>query len=188
VPEIEDIKPTSILWKNKLLDRTSNPFVPVIPFSDALTFQNVEDTMAFSIALALADNFTNATNTFQDTNLSFNVVVGTYAFECLFQVANTTSSEGMQTDFGGGTCVIASSFVEYTYFDTDAQLVGAFAVNSTLAAITNYSPVVFRLSGSLTISSPGTLIVRAAEYNTHSTGTMTLLAGSWMNLTLMSTV
>jgi hypothetical protein len=45
VPEIEDIKPTSILWKNRLLDRTSDPFLPVVSFSDALTFQNVEDNI-----------------------------------------------------------------------------------------------------------------------------------------------
>lgn len=37
--EIEDKKPTSICWRNKLLDRAGPPFDPVVPFSRSLLFE-----------------------------------------------------------------------------------------------------------------------------------------------------
>lgn len=41
--EIEDTKPSSILWNNKLMNRAMSPFVPPDSFSRALTFQKHED-------------------------------------------------------------------------------------------------------------------------------------------------
>lgn len=132
---------------------------------------------------ALAGNYTNATAGLTNTNLSFTVIAGrSYLIDGLLQVSNSTAGEGAQFDFGGGSASATTFFLE-------AQTVGTntpgTVVSTSLTGVINWSSVTstnyIRLGGYLKVNVAGTIILRGAE-NTHSTGTLTVGAGSWVSL------
>jgi len=137
--------------------------------------------------IGLAGNYTNATAALSATNLSITVVSGRkYSFLLELFLSNTTAAEGVQITFDGGSAA-ATNFVANGCLvnnlggtvalanGTSAAL--ATALNAT--ALTNTSTHNFSISGSFEPSGAGTFIVRAAE-NTHSTGTLTILRGSFL--------
>lgn len=134
----------------------------------------------------LASPFTNNTATLSahNTNLSFTVISGrSYRITGCLQVSNSTAGEGAQFDFNGGGASATTFFM-------NASVVGTVSagtvVTTTLAGAVNWtsvtSTVYINLQGYLKAGSTGTFIMRGAE-NTTSTGTMTLGAGSWLELT-----
>jgi hypothetical protein len=131
----------------------------------------------------LASNFTNATATMANTNLSFTVIAGrSYQIEGLLQVSNSTAGEGVQLDFNGGTATATTFFMSVNNIGT---VVAGTVTAAALATAMNYTSVTgtvyLLLNGFLKVNAAGTLILRAAE-NTHSTGTLTIGAGSWLRL------
>lgn len=132
---------------------------------------------------ALASNFTNATATMAATNILFNVIAGrSYRITGILQVSNSTAAEGVQIDFNGGTATATTFFMA-------AQSIGSVVVgtvvSTALAGVINYTTITgtdyIELNGYIKVNAGGTLVLRAAE-NTHSTGTLTIGAGSWIAL------
>lgn len=136
---------------------------------------------------ALANAFTNNTATLAATNLSLTVIAGrSYRIHGVLQVSNSTTTEGVQFDFGGGTATASTFFVGATAIGsvtpgtlTSTSLTGAISYS----VITGTDYIV--IDGYLKVNAGGTLVLRAAE-NSTLTGTLTVGAGS--NLGLSDTV
>jgi len=133
---------------------------------------------------ALANDFTNATAALANTNLSFTVIAGrSYQIAGLLQVRNSAATEGIQIDFAGGAATA-------TTFMMAANAIGSVVTgtlsSTALAGVINYSTLTgtdfIVLSGYLKVNAAGTFIMRAAE-NSHVSGTLTMVAGSWLSLT-----
>lgn len=130
---------------------------------------------------SLASNFTKANATLGNTNLSVTLIAGrSYRIEGYLIVSNSTTTEGVQFDFNGGSATA-------TTFDVAFSAVGSVTpgtvASTSLAGVLNYSVVTgtdrIFVKGYIKVNGGGTLILRAAE-NTTAIGTMTLAAGSWL--------
>jgi hypothetical protein len=132
---------------------------------------------------ALAANFTNATATLNNTNLSLTVIAGrSYRIEGILQVSNSVAGEGCQFDFNGGAATATTFWIaaDSTGTNTPGTVVATAlngAINFSSVTGTNY----IRVRGYLKCNAAGTLILRFSE-NSSSTGTATLGAGSWIAL------
>lgn len=154
------------------------------------TIGNPTDTLyagffhPISGAGSLASTFTNATATLAATNLSFALNAKTYLFEGMLLVSNTVAGEGIQFDFNGGAAT-ASAFSGNIVGSNGTITLGTTTATSISTALTASSvtgtDAIF-VSGFITVSGAGTLILRFAE-NTHATGTASLHQGSWLNFT-----
>ncbi len=132
---------------------------------------------------ALASAFTDATGTLAVTNLLFNVIAGrSYRITGCLQVSNSLAADGVQLNFAGGTASATTFFMTATNI---GSVVAGTVVSTTLAGVINYTTVTgtdyILLNGYLKVNAGGTLILQAAT-NTHVSGTMTLGAGSWIEL------
>jgi len=132
---------------------------------------------------ALAANFTNATATMANTNISLTVIAGrAYRIEGMLQVSNSTAGDGVQLDFNGGSATATTFFAAATAVGT---VVSGTLSSTTLAGVINFTSITgtdyIAINGYILVNAGGTLILRAAE-NTHTTGTLTLGAGSWITL------
>lgn len=131
--------------------------------------------------ICLASDFTNATATLASTNLSVTLIAGrTYTFTGALFVSNSQSGEGVKLDFDGGSATATSFICQFFMGDTGGDLntrVTAIATDATNATVTG-NQVVY-INGCITVNAAGTLILRAAE-NTHTSGTLTVSAGSWL--------
>ena len=132
---------------------------------------------------ALAAPYTNATAGLTNTNLSFNVIAGRlYRITGVLQISNTQAGEGAQFDFNGGGASATTFLVSTSLIGTATP---GTVVSTSLAGAINWSSVTGTayviLTGFLKVNLGGTLILRAAE-NTHSSGTLTIGAGSWIAL------
>lgn len=143
----------------------------------AAWIQNTSGEGALSVA------FTRADATLTATNLSYTVIAGrSYRIYGVLQVSNSTTTEGVQIDFNGGSATATTFFMAATMVGTN---VAVSQVSVSLAGVINYSTVTgtdyIILHGYLKVANAGTLILRAAE-NTTAAGTMTMGAGSWIAL------
>lgn len=132
---------------------------------------------------ALAAAFTDATGTLAATNLSFTVIAGrSYRITGAFQVSNTLAADGFQMDFGGGACSATTFWMAASNI---GSVVAGTVVATALTTVLNYTTTTstdyILLNGYLKVNAGGTLIVRAAT-NTHVSGTMSLGAGSWLEV------
>lgn len=135
---------------------------------------------------ALAADYTNATTTFTNTNLSRTVISGrTYSFQvCLF-ITQATAASGVKIDFNGGTAA-ATNFVVNAWLvnETGGLTALAAASSTTLAGVINATTTVttgqqnFVFNGSFVPSGNGTFIVRAADNS--GVTTLTIKRGSWI--------
>lgn len=137
---------------------------------------------------ALNANYTNATAGFTATNLSSTVISGrTYSFEAVLFFSDSTAADGAQFDFNGGSAA-ATNFIAqaFAYNNVGGALTltnGAItalatAIQVTLAVTTQTMLVV---KGSFVPSGNGTFIIRGAQ-TAHTTGTLTLNRGSYLNI------
>jgi hypothetical protein len=99
---------------------------------------------------------------------------------------NSTAGEGVQIDFNGGSATVTNFVANGAITNAvgsnltmAAATSAALATVMNIAALTNSSTHLLSVSGSFEPSGNGTFIVRAAE-NTHSTGTLTILRGSFL--------
>lgn len=132
----------------------------------------------------LASPFTKNNASLASTNLSFTVTSGrSYRISGCLQISNSTAGEGAQFDFNGGGAGATTFFMSASIVGT---AVAGTVVSTSLAGVINWTSVTgtdyVLLNGYLKPSSTGTFILRAAE-NTTSTGTLTVGAGSWLELT-----
>jgi hypothetical protein len=134
---------------------------------------------------ALAANFTDATGTLAVTNLTFpGLIAGrSYKITGCLQVSNSTSTDGSQFDFNGGTATATTFFMAFNNVGTVAA---GTVTSTTLAGVLNYTSntgtdYIF-IEGYIKVNAGGSFTLRAAT-NTHIAGTMTLGAGSWLALT-----
>ncbi len=132
----------------------------------------------------LAAPFTNATAVLGATNLVFTLKAGrSYQISGILQVSNSTAGEGVQIDFSTGG---ASATTFFMAAQTVGTVVAGTVVSTALATVLNWTTITgtdyIILMGFMKVNVAGTFILRAAE-NTHSTGTLTMGAGSWLSLT-----
>jgi hypothetical protein len=137
---------------------------------------------------SLNADYTNATATFSSTALSVTVVSGrTYAFTFVGFFSDSTSADGAQFDFNGGTATVTN----FRAHCTAANAAGADLVmtNGATTAIATAVQVALALTtqtlitcqGTFVPSGAGTFIVRAAQ-TAHTTGTLTIHRGSWISM------
>jgi hypothetical protein len=134
--------------------------------------------------MALASPATNATAVLAATNISTTVVAGrSYRIDGFLQLSNSTAGEGWQIDFGGGGCSATTFAVAISTISGTQTLTGTVATSLTTALTCSSvtATCYVRVTGYLKVNAGGTLTLRLAE-NTHSTGTVTLAAGSWIAL------
>lgn len=139
---------------------------------------------------ALAANYTNATAAMTNTNLSFAVLASRfYQITGLLQVSNTVAAEGIEVDFNGGGATASIFFMTATMLTSQGGSAPTQVANTAVALATalNWSSLgdtnahYILLSGFLKVNAGGTFIMRGQE-NSHSTGTATIAAGSWLSL------
>lgn len=138
--------------------------------------------------IALNADYTNATATFSNTNLSVTVISGrTYAFSLSLFMSDSTAADGMKIDFSGGAAGV-TNFIANAVLTNDttgaavnltAATTAALATVINAAAMASTGVHLLVVEGSFVPSSSGTFIVRAAQ-NAHSTGTLTIKRGSWL--------
>lgn len=134
--------------------------------------------------VSLAGNYTNATAGLTNTNLSVTLIAGrTYSFFAALYVSNSTTTDGVQIDFGGGSAT-ATNFIaqaiisDGTTVDSNTRLT-TLTTTSSAATLTNSG--VITVSGTITVNAAGTFIIRAAE-NSHTVGTLTMSQGSFLRM------
>ena len=130
----------------------------------------------------LSAYFTNATTTFSNTPVTFNVTAGRrYSFIAALYVSDSTAADGAKIDFNGGTATISNFRSHCVLNDTTTLLVGSAqstALSTALTAALLTGAGVWVCTGTVELSVSGTFIVRAAQ-NSHTTGTLTVARGSW---------
>ena len=138
----------------------------------------------------LAGDYTNATASMTNTALSVTVVSGTtYLLEAALFVADSTAADGVAIDFDGGaatatTFIVSCGLIDGTGASAASQVNGtsvALATDINASAITRNVVHLYHCNGTFVPSSSSTLIVRASQ-NAHTTGTLTMWAGSWLRL------
>lgn len=134
--------------------------------------------------VALAASYTNNTATFSNTNLSVTLIAGrTYSFSAALYVSNSTITEGVKIDFGGGAAT-ATSFTaqaiisDGTTVDASTRLTALTTVASA-ATLTNSGVIL--VTGTIVVNTGGTFIIRAAE-NSTAAGTLTMTLGSYLTM------
>lgn len=135
-------------------------------------------------SVALAASYTNNTATFSNTNLSVTLIAGrTYSFSAALYVSNSTITEGVKIDFGGGAAT-ATSFTaqaiisDGTTVDASTRLTALTTVASA-ATLTNSGVIL--VTGTIVVNTGGTFIIRAAE-NSTAAGTLTMTLGSYLTM------
>ena len=140
--------------------------------------------------LALNADYTNATATFSNTNLSATLVSGrTYSFTAALFMADSTAADGMKLDFNGGAATITNFRVSCaaTNDTTGATVAFTAATSTTLAGVINIPTMASTgthavvCEGTIVPSSSNTFILRAAQ-NAHTTGTLTVYRGSGLSI------
>ena len=140
--------------------------------------------------LGLNADYTNATTTFSSTNLSVSLVSGrTYSFSLVLLMSDSVAADGMKLDFNGGAATITNFRVNCaaTNDTTGASVNFTAATSTTLAGVLNIATMastgthMVTCNGTIVPSSSSTFIVRAAQ-NAHTTGTLTIYRGSFMNI------
>ena len=144
--------------------------------TQTLTNKTFGQGVQSSYCSRLSANYTNATAAFTNTALSLTLVTGRiYSFHAVLVYSNSTAGEGAQFDFNGGAAT-STNFV--------AGSSGAVnTVSTALTGIFTQGTVtgnnVIAIDGTFEPSSSSTFIIRGAEVS-HSTGTLTLLRGSYI--------
>lgn len=140
--------------------------------------------------LTLNANYTNATAAFTNTALitPVNLVSGrTYAFTAALFFSDSTAADGAQFDFNAGSATSTNFIAHANAFNNagaalvitnGASTALATAIQVTLALTTQ---ACITIQGSFVPSSNGTFGIRAAQ-TAHSTGTLTVNRGSWLNI------
>lgn len=142
--------------------------------------------LGVSIARMTGDVPESAASLTALTDLSQTVVSGTnYVGTLVIKCIDSTAAEGVQFDFNGGSAS-ASYFWAGASIPTSGgtDVTGtniATALNGVMNFTTFTGESVVVINVSITASSNGTIIPRAAQ-NTHATGTATFRKGSWFEL------
>lgn len=146
--------------------------------------QGIQNTAGRSY---IGTNFTNATTTFSNTALNLNVTNGRrYTFNAVLFASTDLAADGSKLDFNGGTAT-ATNFRATCVLNNavGAQLTQSAATSAALntplniAAFTDTNVHTYVCYGSIEPSASGTFIIRAAQ-NAHTTGTLTVLRGSYL--------
>lgn len=133
----------------------------------------------------LATAFTNATTTLAATNWTWNLIAGrTYKVQGHITVSNTAAAEGFKCSFSSDGVVTATQTRIITQ-NLGTNVAGT-TLATTLGGVINYTTVTgtddILFSGDIVCGVAGTVTFKAAE-DTHTIGTVTIGAGSWINLT-----
>jgi short subunit fatty acids transporter len=139
--------------------------------------------------LALNADYTNATATYSNTALSATVISGrTYSFDLSLMLTESTAADGVKIDFNGGSAAATNFRVGCVLTnDVGTIVTQTSAVSTTLAGVISATATVttaqhrYSCSGSFVPSGAGTFIVRAGQV-AHTTGTLTVHRGSWLNI------
>lgn len=136
---------------------------------------------------SLAANFTNATTTLNNTNLSRTLISGrTYTFDLFLFISQSTATDGWKIDFNGNALGITNFVANCSSTaETGIIVVLANATSAALATVINATTTVttggqvIECHGSIVPSGNGTFIIRAAD-NTAVSGTLTVKRGSFL--------
>jgi hypothetical protein len=152
------------------------------------TASNIGWIQQWAGELALNANYTNATASFTNTALSANLAAGrTYSFTLVAFFDDSTAADGAQFDFNGGAAAATNFRAHCTAANaTGAALVLTNANTTALAtavqvALSLTTQAVLTCNGTIVPTGAGTFIIRAAQ-TSHSTGTLTIDRGSWLNI------
>lgn len=136
---------------------------------------------------ALNANYTNATTTFSNTNLSRTVISGkTYTFDLSLLISQSTAADGWKINFGGGSAA-ATNFVANCNSTAETGIIVTLAngTSAALATTINAATTVttggqlIECHGSFVPSGAGTFIIQAG-LNSITTGTITIKRGSFL--------
>ena len=166
-------------------DCAANQYATAIDASGNLTCAAVS-VSGLPTYRRLAADYTNLTNIFTSTALSWTVLTGTtYVIDCALFYTTAVSTTALQVSLLGPT----TSALRY-HVNTETTVTAAHAATQTAwDAVTNPAtgaaavPLAVYVSGSFVTTAGGTLAVRArSEVNT---STVTILAGSWCSLSAL---
>jgi len=135
---------------------------------------------------ATTADVTNATVTPGDiTGLSAGgnlVASARYTFRFVAYFNDSVAADGARFDFDGGTATFTIARIHCNVFDT-ALLLSAqtTAIATDFVATTTTGDSVIQCDGTLVVNAAGTFIPRAAQ-EAHSTGTLTVYRGSFLQL------
>jgi hypothetical protein len=108
-----------------------------------------------------------------------------YLFEITLRV-NDDHAEGVKFDLNGGTATVSSMWATYIGFDNALTMIKHSAALNTVANADQFAgDGLVKITGTLVASSAGTFVPRFAQ-KTHTSGSLTILAGS--SLTLLEVV
>jgi hypothetical protein len=134
---------------------------------------------------ALNANYTNATASFTNTNLSVSVLSGqTYNITAVIFASDSTAADGAKLDFNGGSAGATNFRMHCVLSDTTTTVVNSnqvTALSSAFSVATLTGAAQWACQGTLVPSSSGTFIVRGAQ-NAHTAGTLTFSRGSYMSI------
>jgi len=135
-------------------------------------------------SFSVASDQTTTSSTLGSTTLSTTLTSSkSYTFEITLFVNDSTAADGVKIAFGGGA-VTATTFRCQTMITDTALLTSSqtTALTSTVTAATMTGNAFVKCSGFIKVNAGGTFIPQFAQ-NSHSTGTLTLYAGSNMRVT-----
>lgn len=136
-------------------------------------------------------NFTNNNGTLGNlTDLSVDLLAGEkYKGYLNLMISTDQAAEGAKFDFDGGTATM-TSFLAALSANIQGATVGvgissAIATDLTLTALANTNTHFIKYDFNLVVNAAGTFIPRAAQ-NSHTSGTLTVLAGSSLIMDLLA--
>lgn len=132
----------------------------------------------------LAADATSVTATFANSLLSVNVVAGhKYAITCSLFFNESTAADGAKIDFNGGAATATNFRGDNEVWDasTQSHTPSTSALSTSLGVGSFTGLGTFLFHGAFEPATSGTFILRFAQFS-HSTGTLTLQRGSWLEL------
>lgn len=140
-----------------------------------------------AVSSYLAADYTNATASFTNTNLSVTVKTGRkYVFTLVLHLADSTAADGVAIDFSAGSATSTNLRIGCTLSnDTGGAVTQANAVSTAFGTVINATAMttvnqhLYVCEGAFEPASNGSFQMRARQ-NTHSTGTLTIFRGSTM--------
>jgi hypothetical protein len=131
-------------------------------------------------------DITNATTNFANiTGISSTVAASRkYAGRLTLRASDSTAADGIKLDFNGGTATM-TSFWAACYQMVGGAVTPGTVISTSLAGVINWTTITgdtyIACEISFVPSATGTFIPRQAQ-NAHTTGTLTVNVGSYLNL------
>lgn len=132
-----------------------------------------------NMSMTLAGDATSTSATLASLSLTNYVISGhRYSFKCILYVSDSTATDGVQIDFGGGTATATNFRCHVTSFDSALNLSTQLTSLTAAATMSTFTGAgMIEVHGSFEPSASGSFIPRFAQA-AHTVGTLTCFRGS----------